>query len=72
MSEENVLVFVAECDEWWKLKYNIVIQGLLNNGLEKNTIFLKSHLYKSGRRNKKKKIWTWIYLDKYIAKIAAK
>lgn len=53
MSEENVVVFVGKCDEWWKLKYNTVIQELFNNSLEKIIHFLK-HLYKTRRGDEEK------------------
>lgn len=52
MSEENVVVFVGKCDEWWKLKYNTVIQELFNNSLEKILFF--KQLYRTMRRDKEK------------------
>lgn len=53
MSEENVVVFVGKCDEWWKLKYNTVIQELFNNSLEKIIHFFKQ-LYKIRRGDEEK------------------
>lgn len=45
---------MAKCDEWWKLKYNTVIQELINTKEKKLFFFFNNSFTKPGEETREK------------------